>query len=293
MRRAETTLLPVLLLAFLLQPATALAVDGDGETTFKVPLPANHGLSAVLEADDDEIELTVRKKGRLAAYSAQGEVSGDGIQVDFGRLGEFEVDYQPFRTLHTREPGPRCEGEPYTRTEGFFRGTMRFHGERGYVRIEAGKAKGTLNLRPEWHCQYGSPGANRTRAREAKEDRATLTAYSRSDSTRFAAFGSRGEDETPYTYYYAASQEVRERVAIIRFTYSHTGSTGFRFDNLRGTAVVDPPAPFAGYARYLRRPDGPDGWTGTLTAPLLGLGRVRLAGPGFHARMVPQLPNFE
>jgi Protein of unknown function (DUF1579) len=32
--------------------------------------------------------------------------------------------------------------------------------------------------------------------------------------------------------------------------------------------------------------------TGSLTAPLLGLGRVRLAGPGFDARMVPRLSTW-
>jgi hypothetical protein len=293
MRHLPATLLPVLLLAFLLYPAKALAVDGDGETTFEVPLQANHGLSAVLEADDDEIELKVQKHGQLAVYSAQGKVSADGIAVDFGRLGEFDVDYQPHRTLQTREPGRRCEGEPYTLTEGSFRGTMRFQGERDYVRIEAAQAKGTLALHPEWRCQFSSAMANRVHAREAKQDMATLTSYSRSDSIRFGAFGSREEGERPYTYFFAAGQEVRERVAIMRFTYARTGSVGFRFDNRRGTAFIDPPAPFAGSARYLRRPDSRDAWSGTLTAPLLGLGRVRLTGPGFHARMVPQLPQFE
>jgi hypothetical protein len=293
MRHAPAMLLPVLILAFLLHPAKALAVDGDGETTFEVPLQANHGLSAVLEADDDEIELKVQKKGQLAVYSAQGEVSADGIAVHFGRLGDFDVAYQPFRTLETREPGRRCEGEPFTVTEGFFRGTMRFHGERDYIRIEATRVKGTLALHPEWRCQYASARASRTHAREAMGDKATLIAYSRSDSTRFAAFGSREKDERPYAYFFAASQEVRERVAIVRFTYARTGSVGFQFDNRHGTAFVDPPAPFAGSARYVRRPDSRDGWSGTLTAPLLGLGRVRLTGPGFHARMVPRLPQFE
>ena len=72
-----------------------------------------------------------------------------------------------------------------------------------------------------------------------------------------------------------------------------TRSAGFQFENRRGTALVNPPAPFAGPARYLRRPDARDGWSGSLTAPLLGLGRVHLVGPGFDARMVPRLPQFE
>jgi hypothetical protein len=281
------------LLALGLQPATAFGVDGDGETTFTVPLKANHGLSAKLEADDDEIELTVRKGGQQAVYFARGEVSAEGISVKFGGLGEFVVDYQPFHTLVTREPGRRCKGEPATTTEGYFRGTIRFHGERDYVHIEAARVKGTLALQPEWDCQYGSAKASGSRAVEAKDEKATLAAYSRSKRIRFGVIGSREEGEKPYTFFFAVSQEVREGVGISRFTFAGSRSAGFEFDHRRGTALVDPPAPYAGSARYLRRPNARDRWSGSLTVPLLGLGRVRLAGPGFKARMVPRLPQFE
>jgi hypothetical protein len=286
-------MLLLVLLAVGLEPATAFGVDGDGETTFAIPLQAKHGLSAKLEADDDEIELTVRKGQQQAVYFAEGEVSAEGIAVDFGRFGEFVVAYQPFRTLETREPGRHCEGEPQTTTEGFFRGTLRFRGERNYVHIDAARAKGTLALQPEWSCQYGSARASRARRREAGEDKAMLTASSRRESIRFRAIGSRNEDGRPYTFFFAVSQVVQEGAGISRFTFAGTRSAGFRFDNRRGTAVVDPPAPFAGSARYLRRPDARDGWSGTLTVPLLGLGRVHLAGPDFDARMVPRLPQFE
>jgi hypothetical protein len=275
-----------------LQPTTALGVDGDGETTFTVPLQANHGLSAKLEADDDEIELTVSKKGQQAVYSAPGKVSPEGITVKFGGLGEFVVDYQPFRTLETHGPNHHCEGEPATTTEGYFRGTMRFRGEGNYVRIEASRVKGTLVLHPEWSCDYGSARASRTLARTANQE-ATLVANSRRDAIRFGVLASRGEDDRPQTFFFAVSQEVREKVAIARFTYASTHAAGFKFNNRRGSAFADPPAPFAGFARYLRRPDAPDSWKGPLTVPLLGLGRVHLAGPGFHARMVPRLPEFE
>lgn len=281
------------LVASIMQPATAFAVDGDGETTFMVPLQANHGLSAKLEADDDEIELTLRKSGQQAVYSAPGEVSAEGISVDFGSLGEFVVAYQPFRTLETHGPNRHCEGEPATTTEGYFRGTMRFRGEGDYARIEARRVKGTLVLHPEWSCDYGRARASRTLARTANQE-ATLVANSRRDAIRFGVLASRGEDDRPQTFFFAVNQEVREKVAISRFTYASTrAAAGFKFDNRRGSAFADPPAPFAGFARYLRRPDAPDSWKGPLTVPLLGLGRVHLAGPGFHARMVPRLPEFE
>jgi hypothetical protein len=106
-------------------------------------------------------------------------------------------------------------------------------------------------------------------------------------------FGSRNQGERPSTLFLASAGEHREGVSIQRLTMAASGRAGFRFDNSRGTAFVDPPAPFSGSAHYLRRPNGPDSWRGSLMGPLLGLGRVRLAGPGFVARLVPELPNFE
>jgi hypothetical protein len=166
-------------------------------------------------SDDDEIDLTVGKGAQHAVYSARGEVSAEGIAVKFGSFGEFVADYQPFRTLETREPGRRCEGEPQTTTEGFFRGTLRFRGERDYVRIEAARVKGTLVLHPRWSCDYGSARASRARGRKEDEDEATLGALSRR--------------RLP------VRQPPRDRSRR-------------------------PAAPFAGSARYVRRPDARDGW---------------------------------
>lgn len=272
-----------------------MAVDNDGETNFEVPLKGTHGLSVKLEADDDEIELMVRKGSQYAVYTAPGEVSPAGVAVKFGPFGEFDVDYQPIRTLETHEPGRRCTGEPRTKTEGFFRGVIRFRGEGGYVEVEASRVKGTLILQPQWDCDYRRPGAiSRTVARKADDEEATLTAHSRGTGTSFGAIGARRKDENPSTFFFATRSDVRDEVRISRVTFGGDRSTdNFSFDNSRGTATVDPPAPFAGAAHYVRRPHGPDTWKGSLTGPLLGLGRVRLAGPGYKAWMVPRLPNFE
>lgn len=283
----------LLLLALLFQPATALAVDGDGETTFTIPFKAEHGLSIKLEADDDEIELKVSKRGQQAVYFASGEVTPKGIAVKFGGFGEFVVEYQPFRTLEEHGPNRHCEGEPITTTEGFLRGTMRFRAEDGYFTVEAARVKGTLVLQPEWKCNYGTAGASRARGRDAGKEKATLVASSHRDRIQFSAIGARRKDERPFTYFFVVNQEVTEGVGISRFTYAVARSDDFQFDTRRGTASVDPPAPFAGSAHYVRRPDAPDRWSGSLSAPLLGLGRIRLTGPDFRAAMVARLPEFE
>ena len=282
-------------LAAALWPAAVMAVDGDGVTTFEVPLKGTHGLSVKLEADDDEIELQVHKGNQYAVYFARGKVTPEGIAVKFGALGEFDVDYQAFRTLETHEPGRRCTGEPRTTTEGFLRGVIRFRGEGGYVRVEASRVKGTLVFQPEWDCDYRRAGASRAAlARKVDDEEATLGAVSRRTGIRFGVIGARRKGERPSTFFAASSLEAMEGVRIARYTFAgNRSAAGFEFDNRRGTATVDPPAPFAGSAYFRRRPNGRNSWRGSLTGPLLGLGRVRLAGPGFKAAMVPRLPNFE
>jgi hypothetical protein len=295
MRRASGALLIVL--ASMMWPAMALGVDGDGETTFTVPLEGGKGLSVKFEADDDEIELTVRKQGmvQFAIYSAPGEVSPERVAVDFGRFGEFVADYEPFRTLETRKPGRHCVGEPSTRMEGFFRGTIRLRGERGYFHVEATRVKGTLAHVPERECDYPWEDDLQVRGRRAIEEQkaeATLAASSPKKSIRFAAVGSHLDGERPFNSFYALGFERREGVSVIRYTFARSRTAGFEFDHDSGTARVDPPAPFAGSARYVDRPNVRERWRGSLTAPLLGLGRVHLAGSGFRANLVPRTPEF-
>jgi hypothetical protein len=281
------------LLGLMVWPGAALAVDGDGETTFTVPLKAYHGLSIRLEADDDEVELTVGKPGQLVVYFGSGEVSPEGFTARFGGFGEFVLDYEPFRTLETHGPYRHCTGEPNTTTEGFFRGTLHFRGEGGYVQVDASRVKGTLVLQHQWECDYRPAVASRGRGSQKPDDEATLAAWSPGHRISFAAIGSRGEDEPASSAFFATSSEVVEGVGVARFTFAGDRSDGFRFDYRRGRAFVDPPAPFAGSAHFIRRPDQPDRWSGSLTAPLLGLGRVRLAGPEFAVRLEPQLPYIE
>lgn len=230
---------------------------------------------------------------QFAVYSAPGKVSPEGVAVDLGRYGEFVADYEPFRTLETREPGRPCVGEPRTTTEGYFRGTIRFRGERGYFRVEATRVKGTLVHVPKRECDYPWADASRTQDRRTVEEgEATLSASWPERSIRFAAVGSRREGERPFNSFYAVGFERREGVRVIRYTFARSRSAGFEFDHDSGTAQVDPPAPFAGSARYAHGPDVGERWGGSLTAPLLGLGRVRLAGPGFRAHLSPRTPEF-
>lgn len=284
------------LLATALSPAVASAVDGDGETTFWLQLPTGNDLSAKLGADDDDYDLKIYRRGQQATYfGREGKVTPTTIDVKFGDFGEFVADYKPARTIRSREPNRHCTGDRWTTTEGFVRGVLRFRGEGGYVRIDTTKAKAKLTYHPPWKCDYPWARAETARLRPEKDTAVLIASAGSVAKRRIGLLASRSsEDGTrPYTGFLATSLEIRNGIGIARVTWARTRGAGFEFSHSAGTALIDPPAPFAGSARFKRVPDARDRWTGSLTVPFLGVGRVRLAGPRFHARLVPELLGFE
>src|SRR4029077_13550519 len=90
-------------------------------------------------------------KGEVS-YSAQASVVEEGLMVRFGRLGLIDTVFTPTTTLSSTEPGEGCTGKPRTLREGVFSGTIEFRGERGYVRIDASQAAGSMSVISPWEC---------------------------------------------------------------------------------------------------------------------------------------------
>lgn len=280
-RRASTLLLG--LVALLVGAAPAAAEEN---VTVAMQLPANNGLYAKLEASgEDGVELEFRDERRVAFYStAEDGYDAAGIDLAFGRLGRFQAEFRPTETTAEFGPPRGCRGKPGTNQVGWFVGDFEFRGERGFVRIDAERVKGRLRV-TDWECS-----ARRSLAAESEQ--ATITAISPDRRHRLLVFGSRGEDGAD-TGFIALAFERREGMKIARYAYASSGRAGLRFDNAAGTALVEPPFPFNGRARFTRHPNGHNAWAGSLNVPLLGAGRVHFAGPGYRARMKPELPEFE
>ena len=253
-----------LLLAAAPAAASPAADPEDRPASVKIHLPANHGLHAYLEADE-EIELLIRRRGRLVSYTLEGEATEAGLKARFGKLGLFDVSFEPTRTLKEIEPPKGCTGEPSTNREGVFVGTIEFTGQRKYVRIEATRVKGRMfvNRESEWECpkkQKRPRGALRSSKRplaalrpstlgareraEAEGEVAVLAASSNRCSCYFAAFAFR--DPSGPTFFVGAKLERREGMEIVRTTFTRARSATFVFDHAAGTARVRPPGPFTG-----------------------------------------------
>jgi hypothetical protein len=289
MRCGSITLLLALFVAL---AVAAPAAAEDENASVEIALQANHGLSAKLASFADRVTLEIHNRHQVVAYGTEGEVSSDGIDVDFGRLGRIAAEFSPTRTLERSDPPPGCRGKPWTTKQGFFVGTIHFRGERDYVRIGARRVKGELSVSPDWDCPRRGP--LRRAAVRAAGRAATVTASRPGAGVSFRVFGLRGDDvDGPYTLFVGGVAEHREGIEISRGGFVATGTRGFQFDNRRGTATVTPPAPFSGSAHFARRRGAGNAWTGSLRLRLLGAGSIALAGPDFVAGMKPRLPKFD
>jgi hypothetical protein len=289
--------------------ATSLAIFPGGaiaasETVVQVELdlPTNNGLHAHLETSEDEdvtLQIWRRKHGvaEEVVYEVPGEVDETGLKVRFGRLGSIDVAFTPTVTLDETEVSPGCTGAPRTLREGVFAGTIAFAGERGYVRIGAPQAEGSMSVLPHWNCpeeeglepSEAVPGVPQlsARSRRVQRESASLVAGSRNCSCFFAA-GVHHRHSGGRSLFYGLEYEERERMEIVRTTQTSGPASAFDFDHEVGTATLDPPGPIGGHATLKIRDDEHQLWRSTIRVPLLGAAPMRTDGPGYGAGLYPE-----
>jgi hypothetical protein len=286
-------LVPALAIAALLAaappaPAAIAPLPPSANIDVEIDLPANNGLRASVANDGEEIALELQRGGYSVIYEVPGEVTETGLKARFGKLGEIEAAFTPTETSKSKPP-KGCKGEPSTFSEGLFTGTIRFRGERNYVRIEATQAEGTMEIsrEPEWRCSSDGrparpPSAQRSSAPFAgelpkpKREAASLIVAKRGCVCFFGALTVRDESGESVAFI-GARYEERERMEIGRGLSVLARPGRFLFDLDDGTATVDPPRPFTGTATYERRP-GRDLWQSTIRVPLLGAPPLQVRG---------------
>jgi hypothetical protein len=294
-------LVPVLAALALLAaaPAAPAATSPSPDAaSIEFELDASNGMFAHVEGFDDSITLSIGNRHSAASYIVEGESTKAGLKAQFGKLGMIDVTYRPTKTLNTSKPPPECKGEPWVESEGIFEGTIQFTGEREYVRVEATRAKGEMQVTPEWKCRnpkgpirLPNTPPHRPRAKlKSKADVAMLTARARQCRCGLVSYAIRGRKGKGQSAFFASKLESTEGMEIGRVTYAKAGPAAFTFNHKAGTSTLDPPQPFTGTATFKRRP-GRDLWRSTLRVPLLGADPLSLRGRSFRAHLARDLPG--
>ena len=260
----------------------------------------DNGLAAMVEVTGHRVSLRVGTHSQFNEYQVRGRVSGNTIRARFGGLGHLAVHFRPTRTLAVESPGRGGCGGIASQTElGVFAGHFHFAGERGYVHIDASRARGEVINLIHFNCSNPPPTTRHSSHRTLDETGPGINQLERefengrvavlsaeSPQSAFLAIAVGHPEEKAAAYFLGGVKEQRGGVRIARIAAAKAPFSAFTFDHKAGTATVTPPAPFTGTASLQRNADGSESWTGTLTASLLGDDPVTLAGPGFDTELV-------
>lgn len=221
--------------------------------------------------------LTAERNGASADYVTAARLSADdAVRARLGKLGRVAVRFEPTK-LEKPGPGHGCRGDSVVTKHGVFKGTIRFHGEGGYTRLNIRRIKGLITVFPERICRLPvAPGSSRA-------TRLVATAHRGHSTIGFAASKSSAQARATFD---AGTTERRGRVLIERSVSSNGPASAFAFDSALTSATVLPGAPFQGDASYQASANGDSGtWLGPLSVSFPGRPHTRLAGRDFEASL--------
>ena len=216
-------------------------------------------------------QILVSGKTGSVSYLAPASATEDSFEADLGALGRIAVSFHA--TGGARNESSVCNRhQSVPVANGYYEGTIEFHGEEGYTEVEASRAKDSASLLLNIVCPAegesgsgpGLPGAE-LRVRS-----------SRTSSTPFLTVVE--NDPWAPVQLEVDAGEQRGEIAIERVIHMTAPRTAFDYDSNLRTATLQPPSPFSGTARFRRTGRHKARWSGNLAVNLPGQSGVRLTG---------------
>lgn len=238
------------------------------------------------------LEVAAYKNPDVVIYlTRRVRARGDGFDATLPGIGRIAVRFQAHGPAeHEPRFFPPCKGGVATKQPGFFIGTIRLRGERGFTVARATRVRGQITSTAKEVCKRSIFGKN-LNSNKRTEGGARLYAWSSSPNRAVSFLASRLETSDPSSpapvFFSGVAREQRGGMAIFREAALSESSSDFAPEGeseFPPSAAVTPTAPFHGSATFQRDPQGGNTWLGNLSVYLPGLGRVGLAGSGFSAR---------
>ena len=280
--------------ALLLAPPGASAKPGyvvfPGYRSAAFSLEGGHGYRIYVKRRGRQVFLLAGDGRSIAGYLTRSPAPRrDEIRARLPGLGRISVRFRPKGPPQHIPPFfSRCHGGGAVKQPGYFVGTIRFRGERGYTHVRATRARGEIETVDKEVCRRSMFDESGSDSDPNEQTELLARSQSGSRGIGFSASSTTIPGLTSPTFFSASVWERRRGMEISRSTFV----TGKKGDLVLGdtrpsplSATVTPPAPFQGSAEFQRDAEGNSTWTGSLTVPLPGLGRVALTGPGFTARL--------
>jgi hypothetical protein len=214
--------------------------------------------------------------GRGVFYLVPAVVTESSMQASLGELGEISVNFQ----RSNQATSARCGARTIRFDSGRYEGTIVFHGEEGYTNVEATSVPGNIDYFLSEICGerfVGGQPSSRSRGAELFVRNPGLGPELRVIKSRPGAAA----------LITAWTREYNSGISIERFATQRMPSLDFRYDHRLRTAIVRPPAPFAGSARFDLGKKAGQRWGGDLTVDLPGKAGVPLTGTRLRAALLP------
>jgi hypothetical protein len=287
MRRSSALVLSLLaVVLFGAQPTALAATKHKPKVAVSVEfsLPKTNGFAVHVFSVGKKLGLEVAEVGqRSNFYEVPAFISEHRLKARFGGLGLIDLRFRPTDVSKTGfSPGKGCNGCPLRTDRGVFTGTIRFEGENEFVKFNASRAKGRVEV------SGFLPGGGRFVPEEEPGEFTGLDVSSKGEE--FQAFAVRRPGEEGPATFFTGAEEQTGAMRIVRGAAVFKGpASTFLVDPKAGTATVQPPFPFSGSATLANNPDGSKSWTGSLSVELLGIGPVSLIYPTFKAVIVQNI----
>lgn len=247
---------------------------------------AGNGYTATVEGHGSKLELEVEGHEGTTVYSVRGRVSTRRLVGRFGKLGRVALRFKPGPLSGRTQPPRGCKGKDVVSRRGVFVGSFRFRGEGGYLGVRRSRLVGTTKSSPSWRCKRPRRGGEGGGGTDGLEELIPLKspllgAFVPGSQITFAAL----EEGLGLTTFVVGARERRGAMRIARFAFTFGEAGTFTVSSRLRRATVKPPEPFAGRARFSRRGEGFNAWTGNLTVAFPGAPALPLTGPSFIANL--------
>jgi hypothetical protein len=274
----------------LFAPASALAgstyrVSG-GSLVYTPHLAAKDGYRIQFSENERRrrrhFHLTVEGHHATVTYEVGGGgPPADGIAVDLGRRGRFDLHFVSAGKVRTLGIGRGCEGPRGRWQRGYLVGAARFRGERDYTEARVRRIPAVSESWPAIRCRYAEGGRGHGLPRRAQvlAHRGDIGFGAILYRRDLVPFGSRA-------LFRAWDYDRAGRMRISREVMLRAPESTFAFPGapkLPEDVTLAPPSPFTGTASFSRSPESTFIWSGDLAVAFPGTGRIPLTGPGFEA----------
>lgn len=207
----------------------------------------------------DALLLAVTRNGSGATYFVRRgvQVTETTISADLGRLGSIDLDFMPGGRPQVERSA--CSPHPIEVDSGFYEGRFDFEGEEGYTEAHRTRARGEIRLRASLIC-----GGGRDEGVGGHAPGARLRLQRRWSSAHLEFEATKNSSTRP-SRFRASIKESRQGLTIVREVKAESGSGAFEFKVPSQSALLKPPSPFSGWARF----QGGKGRAGRLRGRLL------------------------